>query len=79
MERIPIEGSSQIKSAGWSPNGPVMEIEFFRKSSPDSEGPVYSYDGVPESVWQNFLASPSRGRFFGQEIKKRYTCTKISG
>lgn len=77
MERIPIEGSSNIASAGWEPTGPSMDIEFSRKGG--GEGPVYRYDGVPEAKWRGFLASPSKGKYFAAEIKGHYLTTKVSG
>lgn len=35
----------------------------------------YVYHGVPESVFDNFLEAPSKGRFFNRNVKDVYTFT----
>ena len=39
---------------------------------------VYAYQGVPQRVYTNMLAAPSKGRFFLQEIKDRYAFTRLT-
>lgn len=34
----------------------------------------YIYSGVPQSIYDGFVAAPSRGRYFNAIIKGRYAC-----
>lgn len=34
---------------------------------------VYAYQGVPASVYESFISSPSKGRFYTDKIKGKYT------
>ena len=53
----------------------VSRIEFLAGTLEvwftDSGGP-YSYYGVPERVFQAFLAAPSKGRFFNAFVRDQY-------
>ncbi|MEH6663594.1 MAG: KTSC domain-containing protein [Brevundimonas sp.] len=40
-------------------------------------GDVYEYDGVPPEVIADFRAAPSRGRFFGPNIRDRYVFRRV--
>ncbi|HWE46488.1 MAG TPA: KTSC domain-containing protein [Caulobacteraceae bacterium] len=35
-------------------------------------GSVYVYEDVPERVYRDFRAAPSKGRFFASEIRPRF-------
>ena len=35
-------------------------------------GRSYTYDGVPQEVYERLLADPSPGRFYQSEIKDQY-------
>jgi hypothetical protein len=76
MERIPVE-SSNIESIGYQADMQMLEVEF--KGHSGKPNSVYAYDGVPPEIWQQFLASPSKGRFFQESIRGKYKTTKISG
>jgi hypothetical protein len=39
-------------------------------------GLFYTYDNVPESVYKDFLAAESLGKFFTKEVKGFYTETR---
>lgn len=60
--------SSNLAAAGHE--GTVLEIEF-------TDGGLYRYLGVPESVFQGLLAAPSAGRFFHKWIKGRYRFQRL--
>jgi len=55
--------SSNLVSVGWE--NQTLEIEF-------KSGAVYVYHGVPEELYQELMASPSKGSFFAANIKKTY-------
>jgi len=67
MQRKPIAGSSNIRSIGFEDG--TLEIEF-------RSGAVYRYEGVPEQVYLDLVASESVGQFFAEFIKGRYPFTK---
>jgi hypothetical protein len=70
MERKDVD-SSMITSVGYDFDNSVLEIEF------KSNGQVWRYVDVPESVWHEFDGSSSKGKFFLQNIKKQYAETQI--
>lgn len=64
--------SSTITSAGYLRGGGVLEIEF-------RSGAVYRYRGVPRDVFIAFSKAESKGRFFGSEIRGKYSFEKTNG
>lgn len=75
MERIEVE-SSNIYSIGYDRQHHVLEVQFRRSGGP---GPVYRYHGVPPDLWEQFLMSPSKGRFFNDNIKGTFYTVKVEG
>ena len=61
---MPIVSSSAIFRVEWSEG--TLSI-WFRSS-----GKRYDYFGVPESVYREFLAAPSKGRFYDRHIKDHF-------
>lgn len=57
--------SSNIKSVAHDENSKTLEVEF-------NSGRVYKYFGVPASEYEKFTNSPSKGRYFNQQIENRY-------
>jgi len=41
-------------------------------------GEVYDYDGVPPEAAAEFKAAPSKGRFFGPNIRDRYPYRRVT-
>lgn len=60
---MPYVRSSAIARIEWD-NG-TLSIWFH-------ESGRYDYYGVPESVYEAFIAAPSKGQFFHDHIKDRY-------
>lgn len=69
MDRINVT-SSNIRSIGYDPKAQALEVEF-------KSGSLYRYSGVPASVYDTFVAAPSKGRFFDSRIKDRYPTVKL--
>ncbi len=69
MEREMVS-SSTIISAGYEPVAETLEIEF-------KSGGVYQYYNVPESVFQDFMASDSKGKFHHVYIKNSYPYSRV--
>lgn len=62
MERTPVS-SSDIASIGYDEDLKMMEVEFH-------SGSIYLYYDVPESFFEDFMASPSKGQFMNLVVKR---------
>jgi hypothetical protein len=69
MRRDPVVSSS-IVSAGYEPSSETLEIEF-------ANGGVYQYYNVPSSIYEEFLAADSKGRFLISQIKDRFPYARV--
>ena len=69
MERERIR-SSNISSVGYDPEDETLEVEFVG-------GSVYQYIGVPQQLYERFMASPSKGRFFSAHIRDKFRTKQI--
>lgn len=69
MNRIPVK-SSNLRSVGFDPNVKILEIEF-------TNGGVYEYYNVPESVYRELMAASSHGKYFHANISKVFNYRKI--
>lgn len=63
---LPVE-SSTIAEIGYSP---VLRIRF-------KSGGTYDYYGVPLHIFQGFLDSNSKGKFFYNNIKFYFPCKRV--
>lgn len=70
MNRISVV-SSMIHSIGYEVETSTLEIEFVSDSS------VYQYYNFPEYLYNDFMSSDSKGKFFHANIKGRYNDTKV--
>lgn len=68
-KRSPVE-SSTIASVGYLRSERVLEIEF-------RSGAVYRYSAVPKSVFDALISAHSKGRFFGAEIRGKYSFERL--
>lgn len=69
MEREMV-ASSTILSAGYEAASETLEVEF-------KGGSLYQYYNVPESVYHDFIASDSKGKFLHVYIKSSYPCSRV--
>ena len=72
MKLIPIE-SSIIESIGYDAETNILAVIFLKNRS------VYFYPGVPQEVYDNFLAAESKGSYFNEKIKGAYSYFKLEG
>ena len=68
MERKIVE-SSNILSIGYDEDNRILEVEF--------PGGVYKYSEIPKQVYEEFMAAPSYGRYFYQNIRDKYNTEKV--
>lgn len=68
MNMIPVS-SSNLSSVGYE-NG-VLYIAFH-------SGGLYSYTGVPFTVYQDLMNAPSHGKYFREHIRNNYPYSKLS-
>jgi len=69
VERVPVS-SSNLASVGYDSAGYVLEVEF-------SDGDVYQYLDVPETVFQELVSAPSPGRYLNEQIKNNYRYLRL--
>ena len=69
MKRVPLDSSS-LASAGYDPAAHVLEVEF-------RNGGVYQYLEVPDDEFEEFVRSPSKGRYLNTEIKPHHPVRKL--
>ena len=67
MQRTQVD-SSNVRSIGWEDN--TLEVEF-------NSGALYQYIGVPKSLFDEMLASNSKGQFLNSKIKTDFDFVKI--
>lgn len=60
MQRT-IVSSSNIRSIGYEATTSILEVEF-------SSGDIYRYYGVPQHLYEQFIASASPGAFLNDRI-----------
>jgi hypothetical protein len=78
MTRIAVE-SSLITSIGWTPVTPnigTLEVEFPARGG-NTVPPVYEYYEVPKTVWEEFQAAESIGKYFLANIKQHYGFKRV--
>ncbi len=67
--RTPVT-SSTIADIGYDAATMTLEIGFLK-------GGVYQYFDVPETVYQEFMAADSKGKFLHANIKNNYRYVKL--
>ena len=65
MDWVDSPESSNIARFGYDFAMQVLKVEF-------KKGGVYSYFDVPEHLFENMRAAPSKGQYLAQQIKGRY-------
>lgn len=66
MNMIPVR-STAISAIGYDADAMRMVIRF-------TSGDSYTFCRVPAHVFEAFLASSSKGRYYDSRIKGRYQC-----
>lgn len=69
MERETVS-SQAIQSVGYDAGAQTLEIEF-------TNGTIYQYYNVPEPVYQEFMASDSKGKFHHVYLKNGYPYSRV--
>ncbi len=69
MERKKVN-ASKLRSVAYDANGQVLEIEF-------SDGKIVQYSRVPSEVHRRFMAAPSMGSYFEDNIAEGYSARRI--
>lgn len=69
MERHIVD-SSTILSIGYEPANETLEVEF-------KNGGIYQYYNVPTPIYDQFMASESKGKFLHAYIKPAYSCSRV--
>jgi hypothetical protein len=64
--------STAVSKVAYDPARESLYVLYVR-------GETFEYFKVPETVYREFLAADSKGRFLNQRLKGRYGCTSIGG
>ena len=62
--------SSTVLSVGYDLPSETLEVEF-------QNGGLYQYYNVPEAIYQQFMASDSKGKFLHMYIKNSFPCSRV--
>ncbi len=62
--------SSNIVSVGYDSHSETLEVEF-------QNGAVYQYYNVPQSIYEAFMAAPSKGQFLAYQIRDRFPYARV--
>ena len=62
---ITVVGSTTLTALAYDEAREILQLEFRSRA-------IYSYFGVPGSVYEALVAAPSRGRYFNREIRGRF-------
>ncbi|MEK6591569.1 MAG: KTSC domain-containing protein [Pseudomonadota bacterium] len=63
MNMVPV-ASSNIAAVGWEGN--ILAVEF-------TSGQTYRYTGVSRALFDRMMSAPSKGAFFQQFIRGKYS------
>ncbi len=69
MDRTPVISSS-IASIGYDRTSHTLEVEF-------TSGNTYQYFGVPEQMHSEFMVAPSKGGYFNEKIRERFSYARL--
>ena len=70
MARVDLKSTS-LNAATYQDQSAFLELEF-------RNGAIYRYVGVPTQTYQELLRAESKGRYFNQHIRNRFTHAKIN-
>ena len=70
MLRVLVD-STTLASASHEAQSALLELQF-------RSGAVYQYFDVPDGVYQNLLAAPSKGAYFNKHIRGRYRYQRMT-
>ena len=66
MQMIRVSSSAMV-AVGYDPQTRRMRITF-------SQGHTYDFCGVPQHVFDGLMRAPSKGSYYNDHIKDRYSC-----
>jgi hypothetical protein len=62
--------SSRITRIGYDAKNETLSVTFKDHRNPESIGIEYHYSGVPQQVYDEFVAAESKGKFFEANVRK---------
>ena len=70
--------SSNIHSLAYDPKERQLYVRFLGMDKSGKTRATYIYDDVPLTVYRKFFRVPSKGHYFWQAVRGKYTYRKIS-
>lgn len=71
---IPVE-SSNVQEIGYDDDTETFFVKFSPKGN--YPGTVYAYYGVEPEIYEQFMMSPSKGKFVWTHLRDRYEYERI--
>jgi hypothetical protein len=65
---VPVDNSSSIASIAYDAKIKELQVQFHK-----GDQRLYHFYGVPADVFQEFALSSSKGRYYADHVKGRYT------
>jgi hypothetical protein len=62
--------SSNVASIGYDSATETLEVEF-------NSGGIYQYYNIPQNIFDELLAAPSKGQFLNAYIKNAYPFSRV--
>ena len=62
--------SSNVEAIGYEPGAQELYVRFL-------SGDTYVYHGIPEEVYDELMAAPSKGSYLNRMIKGSYEYSKM--
>ena len=70
MQMVPVR-SRVLVAVGYSPLAHELRVQF-------RGWRIYAYQGVPERIYEELLAAPSKGRYYNRVIRGHYVAVRLS-
>ena len=62
--------STNVSAIGYDSDSMTLEVHF-------TNGSVYQYFDVPQSVYEEFMGSPSKGQYINLNIRNAYRYMRL--
>lgn len=69
ISREPV-ASSNVASVGYDPDTETLEVEFLN-------GSIYQYYNVGADLYEQFMASPSKGQFLNTYVRNAFAFSRV--
>lgn len=69
LQVVPVQ-SKAIQTIIWDHSNNQLLIKF-------TDSPLFAYPNAPKSLFEAFIKSPSKGKFYHEQIKNKYEPVRL--